>query len=68
MSDCCIGVNIILNMLDINTVSFKAEVQVSPTFLGWTISFGEKLKVISPINIVDEVKNYLEKMRKLYNN
>lgn len=54
------GDNITLEPLNDNTVTFKAEVQVSPTFLGWCCSFGDKLKVLSPENVVDNIKTYLE--------
>ena len=62
------GDNIALESLDNNTVTFKAEVQVSPTFLGWCCLFGDKLKVISPENVVDNIKTYLDKMKKIYEN
>ena len=60
------GDNITLEPLDENTVTFKSEVQVSPTFLGWCCSFGDKLKVLSPENVVDNIKTYLDKMKKIY--
>lgn len=60
------GDNIALEPLNDNTVTFKAEVQVSPTFLGWCCSFGDKLKVLSPENVVDNIETYLEKMKKIY--
>lgn len=60
------GDNITLEPLDDNTVIFKAEVQVSPTFLGWSCSFGDELKVLSPENVVDNIKTYLETIKKIY--
>lgn len=60
------GDNITLELLDDNTVIFKAEVQVSPAFLGWSCSFGDKLKVLSPENVVDNIKTYLETIKKTY--
>ncbi len=62
------GDNITLEPLNDNTVTFKAEVQVSPTFLGWCCSFGDKLKVLSPENVVDNIKTYLDKTKKIYEN
>jgi predicted DNA-binding transcriptional regulator YafY len=55
----------LLNISD-GTVGFAAEVQVSPTFLAWCCSLGDKLKVISPVSVVDEVKAYLQSVCKLY--
>lgn len=60
------GDNIKLNMLERNTVSFKAEVQVSPTFLGWCCSFGNKLKVVSPDFVLDEIQEHIDSLVKMY--
>lgn len=38
---------------------FSAEVQVSPAFIAWCCSFGDKLKVVSPQNVIDKVKDFL---------
>lgn len=62
------GDNIKLNMLDSNTVSFKAEVQVSPTFLGWCCSFGNKLKVVGQDETLNELKNYILSLIQTYQN
>ena len=42
------GDNITLEPLNDNTVTFKAEVQVSPTFLGGAVCSGINLKSFSP--------------------
>lgn len=49
-----------------NLVCFSADVQVSPTFLAWCCSFGDKLKVIAPEMVVNEIKKYIEELRKNY--
>lgn len=49
-------------------IKFKADVQISPTFVVWCLSFGDKLKVISPTEVVEELAAYTEKIYKLYLN
>ena len=49
-----------------NSVRFKASVQVSHLFFGWCCSFGEKLRLIGPNHIVEELKNYTEMLTKIY--
>lgn len=39
-------------------VTFSAEVQVSPAFLGWCCSFGSLLKVTAPQAVADRVQAY----------
>lgn len=47
-------------------VSFGASVQVSPTFLGWCCSFGDKLKVIAPQEVTGQIREYLQSLHKNY--
>ena len=42
------------------------SVNASPQFLGWLLSFGDKMKVISPQRVVDEVKNLTKTIYDLY--
>ena len=42
------------------------NVAVSPNFLSWIMSFGDKAKVIAPQNVVDELCNLADKIRNLY--
>ena len=60
------GDRVKLRTIDKQTVGFTAEVQVSPTFLAWCCSFGDQLKVTAPKEVVQEIKEYLEKMIKNY--
>lgn len=60
------GDRVKLRTIDEQIVEFTAEVQVSPTFLAWCCSFGEKLKVKEPKEVVDQIKEYLERMVKNY--
>ncbi len=45
---------------------FKAEVQISPTFLVWCLSFGDKLKVIAPEKVKERLSSYTEQLYNLY--
>ena len=45
---------------------FKAAVQVSPTFLGWCLSFGDKLQVIGPDDVVEKIKRHINTLSKFY--
>ena len=47
-------------------ISFTADVEISPMFFGWCCSFGERLKVTSPVDMVIELKNYCKKIVLLY--
>ena len=48
------------------TVRFKVEVQVSDLFFGWCCSFGEKVKLLAPDAIIEELKAYTERIRNQY--
>ena len=52
--------------IDENIYEFTAEVQLSPQFYGWCCSFGDKLKVVAPFSVVDELKTYIENLSKNY--
>ena len=47
---------------------FKAEVQISPTFVVWCLSFGDKLKVIAPEKVRERLSSYTERLYNLYKN
>ena len=44
---------------------FKITVNIvpSPVFLGWVISFGNEVEIISPDSVADEMKSLLDKYR-----
>lgn len=50
-----------------NEVIITAEIQVSPTFLAWCCSLGDKIKVISPSSVVDKVRDYIKTLSNNYN-
>lgn len=49
-------------------LKFKAEVQISPTFVVWCLSFGDKLKVIAPEEVKERLSSYTEQLYNLYRN
>lgn len=46
---------------------FKAAVQLSPTFYGWCLAFGDKLQVIGPNEVVEKVVEYIHSLIIEYN-
>ena len=40
----------------------KAAVQLSPTFFGWCLSFGDKLQVTGPDDVVTKVTDYIQSL------
>lgn len=45
-----------------NAVRFKALVRLSPTFYGWCLSFGDKLQVVGPNEVVEKVVEYIHSL------
>lgn len=60
------GENTRIDCLDDKRISFSAEIEISPIFFGWCCSFFNRLKIISPVKISDELKDYIEVLLKLY--
>ncbi len=48
-------------------VTATVEVQVSPTFWGWVFQFGEKMKVVSPPEVVEEYETRVNELRENIN-
>lgn len=42
------------------------DVHVSKQFLGWVISLGEGVKIISPEEVVDQMKNEIDRLIRQY--
>ncbi len=51
-----------------NEVIITAEIQISPTFIAWCCSLGDKIKVLSPSSVVDKIKNYIKSLNEIYQN
>ena len=45
---------------------FEVEVQVSPTFIAWCCSFGNRMQVVSPPTVVHTIKEYAHELYYLY--
>lgn len=45
---------------------FSVDVQLSPAFIGWCLSFGSKLKVTQPSYVVDKIKAEIDALKSLY--
>lgn len=60
------GTSIQLKMINENEAEFTQEVQISPAFIGWCCSLGNKLKVVSPSSVVEKIKNQIEELRNEY--
>lgn len=45
---------------------FKVAVQLSPTFYGWCLSFGDKLQVVGPNEVVEKIKEHINTLLKFY--
>ncbi len=61
------GDKVVLTPVGGNAVLFTAEVINSPTFIAWCCAFGKQIKVISPPEVVNSIKNYLKEMENIYN-
>lgn len=48
------------------TVRFTVDVQVSALFFGWCCSFGDKVKLLGPTNIIEQLKEYNETIKNQY--
>ncbi len=60
------GSSITMKMVNENEAEFTGEVQISPAFIGWCCSFGNKLKVVSPQSVVEKVKKEIEELKSQY--
>ena len=51
---------------DENYFTVSVNVHVSRQFLGWVFSLGEGVKIISPDDVVDEMKQEIERLIRQY--
>ncbi|MBO5224198.1 MAG: WYL domain-containing protein [Clostridia bacterium] len=49
-----------------NKLGFKTRVRVSPNFIAWCVSFGDKIKLVEPQETVNEVKDYIKSLSAHY--
>lgn len=57
---------VIYSKVDDNHFTVTATVEISNQFFGWLCGFGNRAKIVSPAPTVEEFKQYLDKMRGLY--
>lgn len=62
------GIDTKIIKVDEETIGCSVNVQTSPQFYGWVLSFGDKLKVVSPTQVCDEIHKYLQTVIKGYEN
>ena len=49
-----------------NKVRFAVDVQVSDLFFGWCCSFGDKVKLLGPDSIVEQMRQYAASIKDQY--
>ena len=52
--------------LDETHFTVTADVEISEQFFSWMCGFGNKAKILSPDFVVDEFREYLDKIRGMY--
>ena len=57
------GVKTRIFKIDEQSYETMVKVQVSPQFYGWCLSFGDKLKVVEPTMVVEDIKDYIESLK-----
>lgn len=60
------GESVELTPQSVDSVETEVDVQVSPQFIAWVNSFGNKMKVISPKKVVDKIKSALQSALEQY--
>ena len=60
------GKNIIIKKIDEDKLEVTVDIAVSSQFFGWVTSFSDKIKIISPKNVVEDYKKHLKKITELY--
>lgn len=60
------GENVVIVETSEKKLAFTVEVQISPTFLAWCCSFGDKIEVTSPKNVREKLGTYINSMGELY--
>lgn len=60
------GIDIPIIKSDENHFICHAKVAVSPNFLSWIISFGDRAKIISPERVIDELYQLVSSVKSNY--
>lgn len=60
------GKEVIMIPADENHFTVNINVYVSRQFIGWVISLGEDVKIISPVNVVEQMKKEIRRLNQQY--
>lgn len=60
------GQSVTIHPRDKNSFTAFLDVAVSPTFIAWLFTFKDKVKVVSPPKLVEEISNTIKKLSALY--
>lgn len=60
------GENAIMTKSDDGKFTVSANILVAPTFYSWVFTFGDKMKILSPQKVVDEMKALVDSVKNLY--
>ena len=58
--------DVLYSKADDTHFTISAKVYLSEQFYGWLFGLGKRVKILSPQNVVDEYKAYLDKVTKMY--
>ena len=60
------GDGVLLIPSDADHFTFSARIEVSPPFYAWVSTFGHSIKITSPTEVVEGMKNFLQKAADMY--
>ena len=60
------AVNVFYGKVDENHFSISTKVNISEQFFAWLCGFGKRAKLVEPAPVVEEFKEYLDKIRNMY--
>ena len=60
------GSNKVYGIVDLNHYYISTFIEVSPPFFGWLCGFGNKVKIIEPLNVVNQFQKHLQKIIEKY--
>ena len=52
--------------VDATHFSVTAKVEISDQFFGWILGFGKKAKLLYPDDVIDQFRDYMDKIREMY--
>ncbi len=58
---------VVIEKVDEQNFKVTVDVQLSPTFYGWLFNFGDKAELLSPANAVEQARQIVDGLSKLYN-